>query len=352
MSALFKLSIPLIRSYVSESLFALGENLYQQQTVQWLVQRGDGIEGAVQVVDKNNYVYLQFHEGSLISTQCTCHEGERGCEHIVAVLLGCLMGNPVIESKATLDSLLAHLHKTQLQAIILALLKRQPQLTQLVEHLLASQVTVNLPEYLQIDVELTRRHIREALNYGFDCDLFRNFLGQITTFLQSGEVSNALTLLELVTEEALLTWEGYQTRYDYKDEGTVTEFFVELDQLWATAILSMQLSVEQVEYWRHCLTQWEAELIDSPFQFSTAIYALEYGWHYPPLGAILQGNDRVLLWETLPNEVRKQLLEVYAQLLLKQRRYPEYLRLMRTQRSFWVYLGLRVRLNLNLRLGF
>jgi uncharacterized Zn finger protein len=346
--SIFKLTETLIRAQSTDQLFEQGQAYYQQGAVGTLVQRGDTIETRVKISETiRHYPRIQFHEQKIISTKCTCFKGEGWCEHITATLLKCLH-DAKIEPRPTLATLLTNLSQTQLRALVSTLVKRHPNLLNLIEHLLQSQrvaVADEAKKHVQVKVDLIRRQVRATLGYGFDNDPFREFLTRITTFIQSGEVSNALIILEIVTEESVRTWKMYQEEYEYEDDGSIAGFFKELDTLWAEAFLNFERTLQQREYWETCLNHWANELLAEGSYFTTALGALKYGWHYAAFQQELQGEreqslSRVEEW--LPDN---QLVTIYLRLLLKQQRYQEYLWLAKVSGRYLDYVVMLLKLN-------
>jgi hypothetical protein len=220
-------------------------------------------------------------------------------------------------------------------------------LLNLIEHLLQSQrvaVADEAKKHLQVKVDLIRRQVRATLDYGFDNDPFLEFLTRITTFIQSGEVSNALIILEIVTEESVRTWKMYQEEYEYEDDGSIADFFKELDTLWAEAFLNFERTLQQREYWETCLNHWANELLAEGSYFTTALGALKYGWHYAAFQQELQGKRE----QSSPAEEwqsNNQLVKVYLQLLLQQQRYQEYLWLAKVSGRYLDYVVMLLKLN-------
>jgi hypothetical protein len=189
-----------------------------------------------------------------------------------------------------------------------------------------------------VKVDLIRRQVRATLGYGFDSDPFREFLTRITTFIHRGKVSNALTILEIVTEEAVRTWKKYQEEYEYEDDGAIADVFKELDSLWAEAFLSFECTVVQREYWERCLNQWANELLAEGSYFPTALGALKHGWNYTDF----QHEQATTPEEWSPDN---PLVTIYLRLLLKQQRYQEYLWLANVSERYLDYVVMLWKLN-------
>jgi hypothetical protein len=349
--SLLKLSEALIRTRTSEIIFTCGQTYYQQGAVGNLVQRGPNlIEAEVNVSNSQRY-YTSLHilDKKVMATQCSGCETERWCEHITATLLKCLYEPSTVAQRPALENLLAPLSRPQLQGLIGSLVRQQPGLINQVEHLLLSYSTGEVEELSQIykrEVNQIRRKIRESFSYGFENDLVRQFLTKTSKWRDLGKFKRALTVLEILTQEAVRQWQTYQHQYEYVDDGFIAEFLVELDTSWATLFLAFPLTVAQREYHKQCLTLWEQELapLKSPFQI--ALKVLEYeGLNYAPLQQVLQGESNPSLWEDEPPPERDKLVKVYLHWLLQQQRYKEYLCLAKDQEHHLTYLQMLFKLD-------
>ena len=90
-----------------------------------------------------------------------------------------------------------------------------------------------------------------------------------------------------MTEELIESWDQVE---DSIGEGE--EIFRDLGKTWAEAILSADLSLEEREEWIEKLEEWE-EQEDSSCDtdgLDIAVAAATYGWDYPPLLLVLQGE--------------------------------------------------------------
>ncbi|MEM9486684.1 MAG: SWIM zinc finger domain-containing protein, partial [Cyanobacteria bacterium P01_F01_bin.116] len=65
-----------------------------------------------------------------------------------------------------------------------------------------------------------------------------------------------------------------------------SEFDLDLDAVWTEAILSTDLTVDEVLEWQEKLEAWQVELSS----FAMALEALRQGWDYPPLVKVLKGE--------------------------------------------------------------
>src|SRR6266508_5800245 len=116
-----KLSESIIRAHAAPESFSRGKSYYDRGAVISLAQRGNMLQGQVEGSQYTPYhVRIIFDEGGITTATCTCPYDWGGwCKHIVAVLLACLYKNDAIESRPSLDALLAELDRAQLQTLVL-----------------------------------------------------------------------------------------------------------------------------------------------------------------------------------------------------------------------------------------
>ncbi len=348
--SLLKLSEALIRTRTSELIFTRGQTYYQQGAVGTLVQRGhNSIEAEVVLHDSLRY-YTSLHilDKKVVATKCSGCDTEKWCEHITATLLKCLYEPTTVEQRPALESLLAPLSLPQLQGLVSSLVHQQPGLVNAVEHLLLSYPSAvgETTMLRKFDVRKVRRQIRVSLSYGFENDLAWQFLIKTSRWISLGDLKRALTLLEVLTQEAVRQWQTYRRQYEYEDDGFIAEFLAELDTLWAFFFLASPLATAQQEYHKQCLTLWEQELSPLQLPFQVALKVLEYeGWNYAPLQQILQGGSDSSLWEAEADSTRVQLVKTYLRWLLQQQRFSEYLCLAKHQEYYLTYLQILFKLD-------
>jgi len=335
-----------IRAHSLPQVFRWGQKYYRQGTVVTLIQRGDTLTAEVAGSEETAYqVSIELAANQLISARCTCaYQGQGWCKHIVASLLKYSLEPQRVEQRPSLETQLEHLTPTQLQSLINTLVTQHPHLLKIIETQLSPPAPPPVYAVDQINAKTIRRHLRDSLNYGFDNEFFRQFLTQVATFIQSGDTDNTFTILEIISEEAIRQWRIYEYNDDYEDDGSIIDFFKELDNLWAEAILSFNLSIEQLEYWETYLTNLENQLIELGGNFMTALNAVHYGWNYPPLQKILHGISEEALWEEELREEKVPLVKIYLRLLVRQQRYESYLQLAKVQQHYKDYVGMAWRL--------
>lgn len=349
------MSIPIlteqmIRAHSVPQIFVWGKREYHRGAVISLIQRGDLLEAEVEGHEENPYfIVVEGDTHQLISAQCSCaYEGKGWCKHVVAVLLKYAVDFHNIEQRPHLETLLGRMTVHQLQELVLSLVKQQHHLIKAIEtHLSIPTLPVSQPLHLPhaIHAKAWYRQIREFLDYGFENDPIRHILTQISTFILSGDKENSFILLELMSEQAIRQWKKYEYEDDYEDEGGIANFFNQLDQLWAEAILTFFLDLEQREYWDTYLNKLENQIVELGGDFTTALNALHYYWDYLPLQEIFSGVREHPLWEEEIRKEKHELVQVYLRLLVRQQRYDAYLQLAKVQQHYDEYVQMAWRLN-------
>jgi uncharacterized Zn finger protein len=362
MSTIPGLSETSIRAKASSDSFSRGYSYFQSGAVADVALRGSTIQGHVEGSQYTPYrINITFDQGGVTSASCTCPYDWGGwCKHIVAVLLTCLHEGEDIETRPALDELLAELDRAQLQALLVGLAERNPELADAIERQAALLRLANAaPQARQaggsvrrspIDQESIRRQVRIIMRSAeHDDDYYedyyddesdpgediaaqvREIISQATRFTTSGDARSALAILEAITDEFL---NGYRALYDdYEEmygeyEGAASELFAELADAWAEAVLSADFRADERRAWADKLAGWRDEATDvgEDGPFAMAVTAAEQGWDYPPLQRVLAGEITVQgAWEGDSPDYADELALVRLRILERQGRHQEYL---------------------------
>ena len=129
------LSEAIIRANVAPDSFSRGQSYFNSGAVADLARRGNTLQGQVEGSQYTPYrVTITFDQGGVTAASCTCPYDWGGwCKHIVAVLLTCLYEGEDIEARPALDELLSELDRAQLQALLVGLAERNPELADAIE---------------------------------------------------------------------------------------------------------------------------------------------------------------------------------------------------------------------------
>ena len=110
---------------------------------------------------------------------------------------------------------------------------------------------------------------------------------------------------------------------------------LDLDSAWTEAILSADLTEDELLEWQETLEAWESRL-DS---FAMAQEALRQGWDYPPLVRVLQGDISASgAWVGEAPDWADEFSQIRLKILARQERYKEYLNLAEAEGQTQEYL--------------
>jgi len=350
----------LIRMRTTGESYDRGVEYYRRGAVLSVVERAGQIEASVSGSQYVPYkVRVRIGERGVLEASCSCPYVWGGwCKHIVAVLLYCLHEPEKIETRTSIEEILAKLGQSELLDLLLWLLKRRPELSDEVEMRLQTTVVEFGQEsnlegkddksrhpassttgLRRVDPEPFRRRMRYAL-----LELARSSRGrfdywgpedavheplcvvdEVRKFIRDGDGCSALEVLEAVTEECFA--EDVLLAVVYADTANL---LYELGSAWTEAILTADLSREEREAWLDRLMQWSSYLDEYGLEeaFELAIEAAQEGWEEPELVRLLEDDTQVPRPEST-KAWDPRLIEVRLEVLERKERYEEYLRLAR-----------------------
>lgn len=359
----------LIRQHAETQSFQKGMGYYKDDSVVSLVQRGNVIQAEILGSQYTPYqAQVIFDAGGVVSACCDCPYDWGGwCKHIVAALLVCVHAPEMVEQKAPLETALADLNREQLQALLLKLVEQNPNLADKLESQIALMQTVGVraessagePRRARnklVDAAPFRRQVGDILrslermrpseaywHVGGMVDQVRQVLDQVQAFVEAGDGSNALVVLEAITDEYVKNW-----YYLDDSDGYAGEFFGELGPVWTEAILSADLSAVEGKAWANKLTKWQADVEDYGIDeaFGAAQMAALQGWNHPSLQRVLQGEvSNEGEWEDETTWYADDLVITRLNVLKRQKRYQEYLYLAKAERQTAHYVTMLVQLD-------
>lgn len=354
-----RLSKPFIRQHASSQSFERGEEYYRHNAVNNLVERGNQITAEVEGSNYEPYIIsISFDEGGVTDANCSCPYDWGGwCKHIVAVLLTCANKPEQIEKRPTLEQLLADLTLEQLQSLLKSLVANQPELVNSLDREIALLQAKSKPgkqtkpsRHTSVDPKPFEQQVKHILNGVEDyneiepaLDKVSNLVKKAQDFADQGDGNNAMIILEAITNAYVEDW----TTLD-GSSGSTGEFFSELDEALATAILSAQLSKEERKGWNSKLKAWRDEVedygMDEAFEMSYS--ALEQHWDYAPLVKILQGDTSTQISQkNKSGYFSSSLTSLRLNILELQKRYQEYLYLAQAEGLTESYLIMLVKLD-------
>ncbi len=357
-----------IRQYASSQSFQRGMDYYRSGAVLSVERRGNQLWAEVEGSSYMPYqVWVTFDEAGLIEAVCDCPYDWGGyCKHIVAVLLVYLHSPEDIETRPTIEALLANIQADQLRQILVALVERQPSLADVVEGLILPQESVGEEEagesghprqrHTPLDPDPFRRQAHGIIHsldkmrpseaywqVGEVIKRLGEILSQAETFVQAGDGRNALVILEALTEEYVKGWMILDD-----SSGEPSGFFGALGNAWTEAILTADLSQEECTSWADRLTDWQGniEAYGVSEGFDAAIGAAIQGWDYPPLLRVLGGDiSSKGAWEDEAPWFADDLAVARLNVLERQGRWHEYLYLAEAEGQLCLYLTMLVKLD-------
>jgi uncharacterized Zn finger protein len=354
-----------IRPLATDRSWSRGEEYYRSNYVENVVWRAGLLTAEVEGSEYEPYiVQVRFDEQKIHSTDCTCpYDWGGDCKHIIATLLYLCYRHDKIEQRPALADMIANLNRDQLVEIILDLSTTYPAIVDEIEQSLSlfipGKPDASASELPPADTQLLRRQIKAELRTSiksgydywgeeafYDSDLgvaLEPALAQVQVRLDRGESRTALAILETAT----IAWEdGVDSLDEYvRDsfEDVAYEFTFELGLLWAEALLSADLSLEEQQDWKDRLAAF-VETIYGGASLEIAATAAEQGWTFPPLVAAMQGNiTEKGAWEDEVPDFANDLAQIRLQILAQRGKFQEYLNLAQAEGQFMLYLHMLVK---------
>ena len=340
-----------LQHHATDNSYSRGEDYFRSGAVVSLTQRQQTLEAEVEGNEVRPYrVTIDVDGGGVTRAHCTClYSYEGWCKHIVATLLTCIQQPETIEQRPTLTQLLAPLTLEQTQELMQRLVADRPELIESIDRY-TSQLTqpqataapTSLPKRkTSVDPVPFKRRAREILRsairdweYGRDDDDIgfdmKALIADALAFAEQGDGANALVALQGITEGCVDNWDEIDDFCGLTPQDADVDF----DSAWAEALLSTDLTEDEVFAWQETLETWQG--LDS---FSMALEALRQGWDYPSLVRVLQGSQsESSVWVGEPPDWADDLTQIRLKILAQQERYEEYLHLAEVEQQTQQYL--------------
>ncbi len=361
MGYLPRLTEALIRQNATSQSFERGMSYYRNGAVRSVVRRGQEITAEVEGSEYEPYrVRIVFDDAGIRKATCTCPYDWGGwCKHIVATLLTCIHSPETIEERPPLETLLAELDRDKLQALVLELVKSRPELEETVEMYVGTpedqsetdQTRKSLPRRTLPDASAFRNQVRRILHsldhmrrseaywhVGEVVGKVSRLVDRAWDFIENGDGRSALVILEAITDEYMKDW----VILDDSD-GEASGFFMDLGEAWTEALLTADLSPEKRQMWADRLDAWQDELSDYGIEeaFLAARDAVSQEWD-------TSSAQRDEAAEESPNGEQPiythSLIEARLNVLERQGRYQDYLRLAKAEGRMQRYLTMLAKL--------
>jgi uncharacterized Zn finger protein len=336
------LTLDTLQRYTTSQSYQRGEAYYRSGSVTSLIQRKHTLLAEVEGNDPTPYrITIDFDDGGIKTADCTCPYAYEGwCKHIVATLLTCIHKPETVVQRPTLAQLLDPLTLEQTQCLLQALVEQNPALIENIDYYV-SQLVQPAPTQpkafpakrkTSIDPVIFKRKVKEIVrsverywdNGGeddgsLDEDL-RALITDAMAFAQRGDGANAMMALQGITEGCLEQWSGI---YDISGL-TPGEYGIDLDAVWAEAVLNTDLADGEDLEWQERFEVWQDEL----GSLAMALEALRQGWDYPPLILAMQGNcSEYGAWSAEAPTWADKFSQIRLKILQRQERYEAYLHL-------------------------
>jgi uncharacterized Zn finger protein len=356
-----------IRQHTTPESFRRGQEYVRQGLVTAIARRDNSIEAEVFGSAPDPYeVRVHFDAGGISVATCTCPVEVGWCKHIVATLLTYLSEPDAVEERPSLKAAIDELDRDQMREILVALADRDPSLSRTIEVEIAllspagsgsneSSKPEVRPRLVPVDTKALRREVRGALHsldrmrasdaywqVGSVIGEVRGFLDRAWAFTHAGDGRTAMTMLEAITDEYVKEWMNLDG-----SDGDTGDFFSVIGDAWTEAVLSADLSEDERGTWTARLEEWQDEIVDYGIDdaFGAAIDALELGWDDPDLQAVLAGELVVEdAWYGWNEEIHAGLTVARLNVLERQGRNEEYLRLAGAAGLTWLYAAALVRM--------
>ncbi len=194
-----------------------------------------------------------------------------------------------------LKEILAGLDRSQLEGLLLELAAGDQRLeAALRQGVMRRSRQPDMQRQPQPDLRALRREARAIFRGGDDYGAAGSIVYEVSQLtaqaeerLAAGDSTNALAMLEIITEAYVEGWSDFDD-----SDGEMGDYFVELGEVWIQALLAASLTPEERQAWSEKLDRWAGEVGDYGVDtaFEGAAEAARQGWDYPPLLRILEGT--------------------------------------------------------------
>ena len=308
-----------IQKLANTKSYKKGKDYFKSNAVTDIQKRGNRLLAEVEGSNYEPYqVNVELSKDSIVSTYCDCpYDGDGVCKHIVAVLLNYIHNPESIDELPTIEELLVNLNESDLREILIDLLESEPRfidqvqskintlsISKLQKESAASKIQDNptpSKQHIPIDTASFKRQAKQIFkntnrrdyydnHYDDDydsgiADEFTELFQNAKPLIDAGDAGNALAILDTVMDVFVDSWSDEEY---YDDIGDMLDI---ASSLFTEAILSPEFSEKEQQKWKKKFSKWQKKLSDgSSDGFALPVAALEQGWDYPPLKAVLKGK--------------------------------------------------------------
>jgi uncharacterized Zn finger protein len=353
-----------IRALTTPESFVRGRSYFDDGAVSNLVRRGDRLTAEVEGSEFAPYqVSIRLHDGGIAEARCSCPYDWGGyCKHIVAVLLKFADETTHVIERKPLAALLRGLDQTQLIELLDKRAESDPELAAWIEAELATTLDPSAPHGKErgrrrtpVDSEPVREHARNLLakrqrrgcywddyRSSGDMEELQRLVEKAVPFLEVGDGSNALRILEPIADAFVEDW----LEHSFGSDEHLYELFGDLGRMMAEAALMSELSGDQRAALTETLEDWQNRLQEygADEGFHVAIRALQTGWDDRALTAAMAGKSKAWPPSGRGDWLDDQLTAVRLRVLAACSRTQEYLNLARAARAHTRYATMLVKL--------
>jgi uncharacterized Zn finger protein len=353
-----------IRALATPESFARGRSYLDDGAVSDLIRRGDRLTAEVEGSEFAPYqVSIRLHDGGVAEARCSCRYDWGGhCKHIVAVLLKFADETTRVIDRKPIAELLRGLDQAQLIELLEKRAERDLELAAWIEAELTTAVEASSPRRADagrrrtpVDPEPVREHARNLLakrqrrgrywdgyRSSGDMEELQGLVEKAVPFLEVGDGSNALRILEPIAEAFVDDW----LEHSLGSDEHLYELFADLGRLMAEAALMSDLPADERQALAETLEEWQGRLEEYGVDegFHVAIRALETGWDDPALAAVMAGKGKIWPPSGRGDWLDDQLTAVRLRVLDACGRKQEYLNLARAARAHTNYAAMLVKL--------
>jgi uncharacterized Zn finger protein len=353
-----------IRALATPESFARGRSYFDDGAVSDLIRRGDRLTAEVEGSELAPYqVSIRLHGGGVADARCSCPYDWGGyCKHIVAVLLKFADEATRVIERKPIAELLRGLDQAQLIDLLEKRAESDSELAAWIEAELVTRVEASSPrradagrQRTPVDPEPIREHARNLLGKrqrrgrywdGYrssgDMEELQRLVEKAIPFLEAGDGSNALRILEPIAEAFVDDWLEHSVGTDEH----LYELFADLGRLMAEAALMSDVAADERDALAETVEDWQDRLEEYGVDegFHVAIRALEAGWDDPALAAVMAGKGKTWPPSGRGDWLDDRLTAVRLRVLEACGRTQEYLNLARAARAHTSYAIMLVKL--------
>ena len=300
-----------IRERANAQSYRRGADYAEQKAVVSLIRRGDTLQAEVEGSGPEPYrVAVSFAEGKFSSATCDCdYEYDGWCKHIVAALLTALRRPGEVEERTPVPELLAGRSVDELRDLLVSLAEKRPEIADDIEKWTrrnqrsrpATAAAPTVPDAATLDPKAYQKRMKaifrnvqtQVENYHSEDDPLEIYAEQASElieeaqgFLDRGEARNAAVILAAISDSTTDELDELAD-YSYGED----DIFRELGEMWIEILLVGKWTASEKAGWTKRLNGWHEAFEDwgAGQTLKAAVTALEQGWDFPPLVAILSG---------------------------------------------------------------